>query len=422
MQSRAFATGMLAAAALWVSGAPVIVSGGGRDVIRVDDGAEAGLSGVFVAYTCSGVHAETDDAGAVWSRFDSRGSAYGEVIGTGRRSPELDAGGFSCESGGRTEYFWLVDYSIVAYAVTALLPEETDCSSVSLAVEGGCPEMAAYGPSGRRVIVDRGITLEYETLEAREGGFARTRESRSLQSVGSRVSAGASLCTTSYVMSGDRFLRAWGDGTEVESGPVSPRAVEGIVEAVEQKRDAANEQKGNEQEGVFGGSGPVVIDFSAQVSDGAVFSEWQFSGDRDFEDITYRESSLDFTRTFNETGTEYVRFVCANPEGTCEWVSETMSVSVGESRLSCPNAFSPGASEGVNDEWRVSYRSIVEFECQIFNRLGVRLAVLRDPSQGWDGRYKGKLVKPGAYYYVIKARGADGKVYHLAGDINIVGG
>ncbi len=95
-------------------------------------------------------------------------------------------------------------------------------------------------------------------------------------------------------------------------------------------------------------------------------------------------------------------------------------MSIGESRLSCPNAFSPGDSEGVNDEWKVSYRSLVEFECHIFNRWGVRLATLTDPSQGWDGRYKGRLVDPGAYYYVIKARGADGKSYNLGGDINII--
>ena len=27
---------------------------------------------------------------------------------------------------------------------------------------------------------------------------------------------------------------------------------------------------------------------------------------------------------------------------------------------------------------------------------------------------------PGAYYYVVKARGADGKSYNLGGDINII--
>ena len=48
------------------------------------------------------------------------------------------------------------------------------------------------------------------------------------------------------------------------------------------------------------------------------------------------------------------------------------------------------------------------------------MAHLTDPSQGWDGRYNGKLVKSGVFFYVIKAEGADGKSYNLSGDINIL--
>ncbi|MCH5346741.1 MAG: gliding motility-associated C-terminal domain-containing protein, partial [Muribaculaceae bacterium] len=69
---------------------------------------------------------------------------------------------------------------------------------------------------------------------------------------------------------------------------------------------------------------------------------------------------------------------------------------------------------------RVSYKSIIEFECHIFNRAGLKMATLTDPSQGWDGKYNGKLVPAGVYFYVIKARGADGKQYKLSGDINII--
>lgn len=93
---------------------------------------------------------------------------------------------------------------------------------------------------------------------------------------------------------------------------------------------------------------------------------------------------------------------------------------IGASELKCPNAFSPGASEGVNDLWKVSYRSLTEFECWIFNRYGTQLFHFSDPEDGWDGKYRGKLVPPGVYFYVIEARGADGKQYRKAGDINIL--
>ena len=71
-------------------------------------------------------------------------------------------------------------------------------------------------------------------------------------------------------------------------------------------------------------------------------------------------------------------------------------------------------------EWKVAYKSIVEFKCWIFNRWGEQIYHYQDPSGGWDGRYHGKLVPPGVYYYVIEARGADGQKYKLKGHINIL--
>ena len=62
----------------------------------------------------------------------------------------------------------------------------------------------------------------------------------------------------------------------------------------------------------------------------------------------------------------------------------------------------------------------MSFECHIFNRYGREITSFNDPAMGWDGTYKGKLVPAGVYYYVIKAKGADGKQYELSGDINIL--
>ncbi len=151
-----------------------------------------------------------------------------------------------------------------------------------------------------------------------------------------------------------------------------------------------------------------------------VYKEWQFARDQQFDVIDLRIQELEVTHTFRDYGTNYVRFVAGNDSGSCDYISETYEVYIGESRLECPNAFSPGATEGTNDEWKVSYKSIIEFDCHIFNRWGLEMAHLTDPSQGWDGRYKGKLVPSGVYYYVIKAKGSDGQDYKLSGDINIL--
>ena len=116
----------------------------------------------------------------------------------------------------------------------------------------------------------------------------------------------------------------------------------------------------------------------------------------------------------------YVRFICNNSAGTCEYAGPTYEIFIGEAKLDIPNAFSPEGSPGVNDEWKVSYRSLVEYECHIFNRWGKELFSSREPSEGWDGRYGGKYVPSGVYFYVIKAKGADGVEYNRSGDINII--
>ena len=85
-----------------------------------------------------------------------------------------------------------------------------------------------------------------------------------------------------------------------------------------------------------------------------------------------------------------------------------------------PNAFSPKSTPGVNDLWKVSYKSLVSYQCNIFNRWGTQMFSSDNPADGWDGKYRGRFVPAGVYYYVIKARGADGVDYNRAGDINII--
>ena len=164
----------------------------------------------------------------------------------------------------------------------------------------------------------------------------------------------------------------------------------------------------------------MEVTFTAATSDAVVYREWQFARDREFDLIDLRIQENEVTHVFSDYGTTYVRFVAGNNDNSCDYTGETYEVYVGESHLDCPNAFSPGASEGVNDEWKVSYKSIIDFDCHIFNRWGLEMAHLTHPSQGWDGRYKGKLVPSGVYYYVITATGTDGQEYKLAGDINIL--
>ena len=169
------------------------------------------------------------------------------------------------------------------------------------------------------------------------------------------------------------------------------------------------------------GAAPLELAFDATIPADATYWLWEVAIDADFQNILVRYNETGFNRVFNQYGEYFVRFYCSDDSGINEWNSVTYRVNVYESRLECPNAFSPYGSPGINDEWKVYSKSIVEFDCVIFNSRGDKIAQLTSVEQGWDGKYKGKTVNPGVYFYVIRAKGADGREFNLSGDINLIG-
>ena len=98
------------------------------------------------------------------------------------------------------------------------------------------------------------------------------------------------------------------------------------------------------------------------------------------------------------------------------------STTVLTSSLIIPNAFSPNHDE-INDVFKVkSHQNIVEFHAYIFNRWGQKLFEWTKLEDGWDGTYRGKDVKQGTYFVLVKARGADGQTYNIRKDVNLLRG
>ncbi|MCM1348704.1 MAG: gliding motility-associated C-terminal domain-containing protein [Firmicutes bacterium] len=388
-----------------------------------------GLQGVTATYTASSASAAARVQVAVW---DSRGAAYAEPLNStsitrsGNQvtvSGLTDNTGYSFTEGNRTTYHWIIDYSTRPFRADALsIAAEQECGRAWLDFTGSAEPITYHGINGRSWTLSRDIELHYSTLEFNRDNFAynSVEATETLESIrNSTINLEAPLCDTYFSLSGDSFLRFWGEEIQVTSPRYSATSVAAEVSA-EQKGEKADNQVNIDTDGL-GGSAPLEIEFKAVVTDAAMFHEWQFSPDEDFYDITMRTSQLEFTQIFNTMGTTYVRFTAANGDGSCQTDSEVFKVYIGESFLRCPNVFSPGSTEGTNDEWKVSYKSITSFECYIFNRWGQKMVEFHDPSRGWDGRFKGKLVPAGVYYYVIKATGSDNKKYNLSGDINIVG-
>lgn len=409
--------------------------GGQHAVYEDKPAASTGLDCIYVIYDCDGVsmnYTQASNAAVTWYTYGELGGGYATVAdGVVRvdsrttQLPQVKANcGYIIEEGTTRTYVWVVNYADYHLSLNAIsLDNERDCGTARLNVDGSGPSIVYYTINGAMMHLDRDLTLSYRTLEWNDTNMAweETQVESEEEDFEAVMAVQAPYCNTEFTLSGDRFLRYWNMEETVTSDTYLTSAIAVETTAVQEERTVENEQKDDaSSESSLGGSAPVTITFTAYCTDAMAHAEWQMARDAEFADIDSRFAQDEITQTFNEGGTFYYRFYGADSSGECETTSETYTITIGESVLECPNAFSPQGSEGINDEWRVSYRSIVEFQCWIFNRWGVEICHLTDPSQGWDGKYKGKYVKSGVYFYVIEARGADGKEYKLSGDINIL--
>lgn len=181
----------------------------------------------------------------------------------------------------------------------------------------------------------------------------------------------------------------------------------------------------------FSGSAPVTLSLQA----GAVYSDnwtadfkWCFYLNNDtIPYITRYEENTSYT--FNTAGTHrivlYATFLKDGKTYELSNEDDPVHVTVSESKLQMPNAFSPNG-DGINDEYQAKngYQSIVEFHAYIFNRLGQKIYEWNNPGKGygWDGTFHGKPAKEGVYFVLVRAKGADGRVFNIKKDVNLLRG
>ena len=124
--------------------------------------------------------------------------------------------------------------------------------------------------------------------------------------------------------------------------------------------------------------------------------------------------------TFNAAGTFAMRLYEILNGDTIN-IYDPITVTISESELQMPNAFSPNG-DGVNDIYKAKsgYKSIIEFRAVIFNRWGQKIYEWKDPAGGWDGKFNGQDVKEGVYFVQVNAKGADGKVFNIKKDVNLL--
>lgn len=233
----------------------------------------------------------------------------------------------------------------------------------------------------------------------------------------------APFCDTKYSIEADTYATEMNIAPQIaETVLYKAIAVEAHPKGTVSERTAKNELERSGSD--ISGSGPLVVDFESRVNPISTnFYEW-FIYNLKSPDTYIRYTDRDFRYTFTESGSYRVKLVASS--SVCEYV-DSLDVKVLESFLDVPNVFTPNG-DGINDEFRVAFKSLKSYSCQVFNRWGRKVFSSEDPGKGWDGRINGKLAAPGAYYYVIQAVGTDldkdGNPikYKLSGDINLLRG
>ncbi len=424
-----FTTALLALYANGAVAADLNFSSSAFKPISVTPEKNTGLDKIYVLYDLENISVSFKAASAnvKWYRYDNMGGGYAEEVPSsyenGKSTLDRLEGdkGYIIEDGDKRYYFWIVDYSTKMFNLRSVeYSPDSNCDESILDIDCDASPIIYYTINGQRRTLDREIEISYLNLAWDNDNeyFQQGNITKTLEYIDGPVRLTPPVyCPTSFTVTGDAFLEKWGIGVSEESSFVQPVAV--LCETKATQADAPeSEWESNVLHGGssdLGGSAPAEITFEAFVTDAVMHDEWQMSRYPEFDNVDYRFTTRTLTYTFNEEGTFYLRYVGSNSDGSCETIGETYTVNIGESQLLCPNAFTPNG-DGVNDVWRVAYRSLIEFKCWIFDRYGKQMYHYDNPDGGWDGNG----AKPGVYYYVIQATGADGKKYKKTGDINIL--
>lgn len=162
------------------------------------------------------------------------------------------------------------------------------------------------------------------------------------------------------------------------------------------------------------GSIPLTIHFNNSSSSGTPANyNWDFGNGQ-------TSTASDPTTTYTAAGVYTVVLTVTNSTGCTDTYTMTVYVNDTPSSLTIPNTFSPNG-DGNNDNYWITSQNIAEFHCSIYDRWGLLIKELGNVNEQWEGKTEsGKTAPDGTYYYLISAKGLDGKSYDLKGFIQVI--
>lgn len=336
-------------------------------------------------------------------------------------------------------YVWIIDYSKYEFNITSLFvdTQKSGCDAMYLDGTSDIKDMRYVLPdvNGTPGFLEREFDVTYQTMEIPEGDNQSIIPKTATATITGnpfKASLEPPYSDTEVELKGDQFARHFGVEKSMLTDMYQAVAVLAVmkIDTLSYASDVPNMVvKGDSL------SAPVEFNFTAiantpvaamfnwkiyRKDEGGGSSEGNEEGEENNGTLLRDFSGEETSFIFNQNGTYVVKLTVNDRTGQCQANPPDVTVNISDSYLDVPNAFSPGTSPGINDEFRVAYRSLTRFKCWIFNRWGVEMYHWTDPSKGWDGKKGGKYVAPGVYFYVIEATGSDGKPIKRKGSINIL--
>ncbi len=94
----------------------------------------------------------------------------------------------------------------------------------------------------------------------------------------------------------------------------------------------------------------------------------------------------------------------SSPNYTISYLDGTLTILPEEKSIFIPNTFTPNG-DGINDTWNIKYLdTYVNCSVDIFTRWGQKIFTSTGYGIPWDGKYNGKTLPTGTYYYVINLK------------------
>lgn len=320
-----------------------------------------------------------------------------------------DATGYVLKVSGKSYNIWVIDYKNylpVINSITANASQPDECSEVKLSISSATPSLLYKTPAGNSFSMKRMVSLKYATQKWSGDRLSGTWSTDSITYDNivfptTTYTVKAPLIDTSFRLYGDQYAADLGIAPiSFKSSVYKAVAVECHITTVVTERKEKNEAERPTNSSTISFSVPFDVEFSSNPNlPVATYYKWDIYKDKV---LLISRTDKDQRYTFTDYG-EYV--VKATVSSTLCTYSDSVNVSarVGAA-LEAPQVFTPDGN-GNNDEFRILYKSLLTFECWIYNRWGRLVHHWKDPQKGWDGTIGGKDAAEGVYFYVIKATG-----------------